>query len=172
MAKNVIDTIVSAIFFIGSIFLWFVADNFPVFEKYKEVDSDMWPKLVLGVIAFLALIILIQNVQSLLKCRKEHRPAEEQCGSREESRQVAKRIIIISLLAIAYFFGLRYMGFILSTILFLYITIFWIGIPGKRTKILYPLLFTTGLALVFIKFLELSLPRGAGIFRMFSELFY
>jgi len=172
MAKAIVDAVVAALLLIGSIALWFVADAFPKFARYQSVDSDMWPKFVLTGIAVLAAIVLFQNGRKVAAELQMKKRAAESGESPKRKTINWQKMLIISGLCIGYFYALFYLGFIVSTMFFLYITVNWIGIPSKKARLLYPPLFTIGLALIFVKFLELSLPQGVGIYRSLSLLFY
>lgn len=173
MIKQVIDLFFSLIVFTGSIYLWGVADRFPIFEKYKNVDSDFWPKIILTIIGILAIIIFYQNIRTLriqIRKRDEIRPKSQ--SSPASSRINQSKMILMGGLCIAYYWGLSLMGFIIATILFMWLAMVVIGGTKKATLILFPILFTGVLAGLFIKGLELSLPRGVGLFYQFSLLLY
>lgn len=174
MLRVILDTVFGISLLIGAIYLWFVADSFAKFEKYQNVDSDFWPKILLAVFVVLSVCLLFQNVRILIN--EFHKNREE--GSRKEiPSKTAEKVnwkmfTAMSLMCLLYFWGLQILGFIISTTIFLRISSSIIGVKGRIQKYLFPILFTSIVAILFVKVLNLSLPRGAGIFREFSLLFY
>ncbi len=170
MVKNVMEVIVATVMFLGSIFLWFVADQFPSFEKYANVDSDFWPKTVLVVIALTSLPILYQSIRKLISVKNSPEIQLEENIPKEKVN--VKRIILMASVTIAYLLGFRIIGFLIATIIFLVMSIWLLGVRKKKVLVLFPVLFTTGITLLFVKLLSLPLPRGVSIFREISLFFY
>ena len=170
MIKNIVDTVVAGLILLGSICLWLVADNFPTFEKYKNVDSDFWPKVVLLVIAAASIPVFYQSVRKLLANRNLHKEQTKEPIPQEEVD--VKRIIIMATISITYLLIFRTIGFLIATVLFLALSSWLLGIRKKIVLFSFPLLFTTGITLLFVKLLNLPLPRGISVFREFSLFFY
>jgi len=172
MAKRIVDVVFTVAVFVGSIYLWFVADRFPKFLKYQNVDSDFWPKIILVTMAILSLFILYENIVALRLQRREAKSTASRGDDQPVSLVQWKTIIWMGILCIAYYWGLSLFGFIIATMIFMWLAITVIGGARKWIAVVFPLIFTMGLALVFVKVLELSLPRGVWLFRDFSLLFY
>jgi hypothetical protein len=172
MARRIVDLVFTVAVFVGSIYLWFVADQFPKFLKYKNVDSDFWPKIILATMAILSLFILYENIVSLRLQRKEAKSTASHDDDQPVSRVQWKTVISMGVLCIVYYWGLSLLGFIIATMIFMWLAFAVIGGAKKWIAVVFPLIFTMGLALVFVKVLELSLPRGVWLFRDLSLLFY
>ncbi len=173
MLKQIVDLIFTLMVLIGSIFLWRVADLFPSFEKYKNVDSDFWPKIILATMGVLAVMILFENISALRLQAK--RKVKAPSGIQDDTTAPAvdrKKMALMGLICIAYYWGLSLCGFVLATIVFMWLAMAVIGGAKKITAIVYPVLFTGALAVIFVRFLELSLPRGVWLFHEFSLLLY
>lgn len=170
MLKAIFDALFSISLLSGSIYLWFVADAFPRFQKYRNVDSEFWPKILLIAIIILAVCLLFQNIAAL---KRQIRKKVQNSGVVEKKEDINwKMFFAMSLICLMYFWGLQLMGFIVSTVLFLFAATALIGINSRLTRFLFPFVFTFALAIMFVKILDLSLPRGVWLFREFSLLFY
>lgn len=173
MAKRIVDLLFTAMVLVGSIYLWRVADKFPVFAKYKNVDSGFWPKIILVTMAILSVLILYENVAALRLRYREKRESSSGCGQENPSSAVNwKKIVLMGMLSIAYCWGLSIFGFVIATIVFMWLAIAVIGGAKRITAIVFPIIFTGFLAVIFVKVLELSLPRGVWLFHKFSLLLY
>jgi len=173
MAKRIVDLLFTAMVFVGSIYLWLAADKFPVFAKYKNVDSDFWPKIILVCIGILSILILYENIAALRASFRGEREGPSGCDRETASSSVNwTKMILMGLLCIAYYWGLHFLGFFMATILFMWLAMAVIGGAKRVMAIVFPIVFTSVLAIVFVKLLELSLPRGMGIFHELSLFFY
>ena len=68
--------------------------------------------------------------------------------------------------------SLPWIGFILSTLLFILAFILALEEKRKLVLIISPPLITAVVILIFAKFIMMPLPKGVGIFAEFSRLFY
>jgi hypothetical protein len=173
MIRHIGDIAFSLLLCTGSIYLWFVADTFPRFAKYRYVDSNFWPKILLALTCALSLGLLIQNLFALRKYMAQNTGRDKSDPTPGRPGEVDWRMfILMSLLCLAYFAGLQILGFLISTILFLWFSIVLISTSNRWLKHLFPVIFTACIMVLFVKVLELSLPRGVWLFRDFSLLFY
>lgn len=173
MVKRIVDLLFTAAVFIGTVYLWLVADKFPTFAKYRNVDSAFWPKIILVFMGILCIVILYENIVALrLQRIKKQAAAPAGEGVAAANAVDWKKMIFMGVLCIAYYWGLSLMGFVLSTIVFMWLAMAVIGGAKKITAIVFPIVFTGLLVAVFVKVLELSLPRGIGIFHELSLLLY
>lgn len=173
MVKRIVDLLFTVVVLIGSVYLWRVADRFPVFAKYKNVDSDFWPKIILVTMGILSLLILYENIAALRLRDWEKRKALS--GDEKDDPASAvnwKKMALMVVLCIAYYWGLGIFGFVIATIVFMWLAMMIIGGAKRMTAIVFPVIFTGILAVIFVKVLELSLPRGIGVFHAFSLLLY
>jgi hypothetical protein len=78
----------------------------------------------------------------------------------------------MGVLVVLYFVAFDRIGFLLSTIAFLWVAA--LALPGGRlwTKLAFAPVFTVALTAMFSRVLGLPLPRGQGAFYQFSLMFY
>lgn len=171
MAKHVADIVIACVLFTGAVYLWFVADGFPRFARYRDIDSDFWPKALMVLIAGLALVLLVQSIQAL---RLELRGPQgtDDAGSGGAETLIWGRLVFAAALTIAYVLALRFVGFLLATVVFLAIAQNVVAYANLWVKIAFPFVFTGVMAFLFVKVMGLSLPRGVGVFYQFSLNFY
>lgn len=174
MGKRIVDLLFTAAVFVGTVYLWRVADRFPIFPKYKNVDSNFWPKIILASMGVLCILILAENITAIRRKRGETAGVASVCGERGTAPAAVDwwKMILMGALCVAYYWGLSIVGFVLATILFMWLAMAVIGGAKKVTAIVFPVVFTGVLAVTFVKLLELSLPRGVGIFHELSLLLY
>ncbi|MCL4439228.1 MAG: tripartite tricarboxylate transporter TctB family protein [Firmicutes bacterium] len=162
------DLIMSLVILVVAIALYLTTFTFPVFPQYRYVDSGFWPKIVLAVLIFLAIMLVIESVR-----KKRHLQVIGQGGVEKQEREGLVRMLGAGALLLVYIFiGLQYVGFVLSTLLF---TVAFMVLLGNRRPlplVLTPLLITGLSVAVFSRMLLVPLPRGVGIFYLFSFLFY
>lgn len=91
----------------------------------------------------------------------------------QESEEIARnRLLCLIVSCFIYAFAMNYLGFVFSTPFYLASILFLLGIRKARPLIFFPLGISAGLFLIFIKILNISLPRGSEPFLYFSRLFY
>ena len=167
MSKRAVDFVFALTLCVASVFLWFVADGFPGSPRYAQIDTDFWPKIVTGLMAVLTAIIALQNGVSLLRERDGGVADRLNLDWRGIGRMAAMGALVL-----AYFFAFGQVGFLLSTVVFLWIAA--LALPGGKlwAKLVFAPAFTIALTALFSRVLSLPLPRGVGPFYEFSLLFY
>jgi putative tricarboxylic transport membrane protein len=131
-----------------------------------------WPYIVLILMLVLAIMGVIKTFITSKKV------AGEQAVETSEAEEPEKRIFnipmsLVSILSIIlYAVGLYFLGFIISSILFLYLLTQVLGSKKQLFTILFSVIMTAFFVGLFSILLEVPLPRGIGIFRAFSILFY
>jgi putative tricarboxylic transport membrane protein len=168
------DSAFMAFIMLASIYLWLEVDTFPTFPRRGPVDSDFWPKIVLGTLAVLAALYLAQTLylKPFWKVRapKTTVPEEEVDTAARWAGTV--RLLGIAALTFAYFMGLQYLGFVPSTVVFLLLASLLLPLKRMATWLLFAPLFTAALKLFFTRALSLPLPRGTGVFYQLSLLLH
>ncbi|MDN5344864.1 MAG: putative tricarboxylic transport rane protein [Clostridia bacterium] len=148
--------------------LYLATLTFPDFPQYRAVDSDFWPKIVLAVLIFLAIMLVIESIR-----KQRQLQAASQSEEKQPEHAGLVRMLTAAALLLAYIFiGLQYVGFVLSTLLF---TVAFMALLGNRRPlplVLTPLLITGLSVAVFSRMLLVPLPRGVGIFYLLSLWFY
>lgn len=169
MNRIAIDGAFSLLLFAASVYLWFAADDFQKFARYAGIDSDFWPKILLAVVAFIALVQLVQQLLTYVATldARRSRPSGDAASVVNWSKLSGAAVLVV-----AYFVGLQTVGFMLATVIFLLLATRLIGYGNRRLALIYPFVFTGIVTLVFVKVLSMPLPRGAGVFETFSRMFY
>jgi len=135
-----------------------------------EIGSALWPLIALCAALGLSAVLLVQAVR---------RPAAAAVGgeasepdARDEARRRRKAVVASTACFFLYLVAISFLGFILATLFF--IPAFAFALGERRTKVLVaaPLILTTVMTAVFIKFLTIPFPKGVGVFAAFSRLFY
>ncbi len=150
-------------------FLFMLINAFGLHEirRFGEVGSGFWPLLVLSSATILSFVSLIK--EGRLKNVEEEEGLEKKEGYSRENRV---KVILSVLCLLFYITVMPFIGFILSTLLFIFPLIFVLGERRKWVLMLSPLLVTGLIVLVFGKLIGMPLPKGMGVFAAFSRLFY
>ena len=139
--------------------------------RFGEVGSGFWPLLSLGFATILSLVWLITNLR---KYSREKQEAEEKPAPENAAEAWSRRKKVGSSLVclFCYIVIIPWIGFLLSTMLFILTFILALDERRKTVLIISPLLITAAIIVVFAKFITIPLPKGVGIFAEFSRLFY
>ena len=162
--------LLSALYFLGSLSIL----TFDPFAK-GGLDSRSIPQMLSILVAGLSVIHIVSNVLKLQKAKREAVVSSEAVASSEAVVSGAKaafkfdrpqRLMLITVLLIcAYIFCFNWLGFILSSVLFLLMEIFLLTPAEKRRRwAVFTVGFSIGtpvlLYLLFTKVLSMYLPRG------------
>lgn len=131
-----------------------------------------WPTVILVLMLVLALMGVIKT---FITSKKTYAAQVSSMGELEESEVKFYSIpmSIVSIISIIlYSVGLYFLGFIISSILFLYLLSQVLGTKKKLSVMLFVVIITAVIVWLFSIVLKVPLPRGIGIFREFSFLFY
>jgi hypothetical protein len=152
-------------------FMFYEAAQLRGIGRFGEVGSGFWPMLSLGVSLLLSLCWLIVALGKFFRA-KERAVEELSPEAIAEARGRRKKVALSIVCILVYIIAMPWIGFILST--FLFIPAFAIALEERRklVLILSPLLLTAITVLVFAKFINIAFPKGEGIFAEFSRLFY
>ena len=118
------------------------------------------------------LILLSLGVLLLLTVRTMKDLRREKLNLRPILSSLKKPIVISSLILIGYVFFLDIGGYILSTLVFVFLVGKAIGYSKNMKLALFTCILTGLLVLVFGTFFSVPLPRGLGILREMSYLIY
>jgi uncharacterized membrane protein (DUF485 family) len=94
---------------------------------------------------------------------------EEQCAELKRQRTTVTLSVVCFL---AYMLLIPWIGFILSTLLFVPAFALGLGERRKSVLIISPVLLTVVIVAVFARFITIPFPKGVGVFAAFSRLFY
>lgn len=152
-------------------FMFYEAVQLHGVGRFGEVGSGFWPMLSLGVSVLLSLYWLIATLGKFFRSRKSGAEEPSPEGGAEAAGR-RKKVGLSILCILVYILVMPWIGFILST--FLFVPAFALALEERRkwVLILSPLLVTAITVLVFAKFVKIAFPKGEGIFAAFSRLFY
>jgi len=138
-----------------------------------HIGPNVWPNIVL---TFTLMLGVLQLIKTINEYRKNDRNTEQD-SNKEGSKKNEdiffrnKHWIILGTLAL-YIFLLPYTGFLISTII-LVCFFFWLfGMRKKLGIILLSLASDAFFIVLFAHILNITLPRGIGIFETLSFIFY
>lgn len=169
MSKRLIEAVFAAALFAGSVWFWLIANGFPNTPRYAQVDTDYWPKIIYGLLALVTGAITVQSVRTLLRERANAAGPEDESGP---DWAVIGRMAAMGLLVLVYYLAFARVGFLLSTLVFVWAAAFLM--PGGRpwVKVVFSPALTIGLTVIFAYLLGLPLPRGTGPFYELSLSIY
>lgn len=168
MYRRLLDTIFSAGLCLGAIWFWIIAEGFPDSTRYAQIDTDYWPKIIYGVLALLAAGITVSNIAGMVR-----RHASEDAGGASGTDWGAIfRMAAFGAMVLVYYFGFGSVGFVVSTLVFLWIAAFMLPSGKAWVKVVFSPILTAALTVIFAYLLELPLPRGSGPFYDLSLLIY
>ena len=152
-------------------FMFYEAVKLHGVGRFGEVGSGFWPMLSLGVSVLLSLGWLIATLGKFFRAKGEaleESSPEASADLRSRWKKVGLSIVCI----FGYILVMPWIGFILST--FLFVPLFALALDERRKLVLIisPFLVTAITILVFAKFIAIPFPKGVGIFVEFSRLFY
>jgi putative tricarboxylic transport membrane protein len=165
------EIILSAVCLAFFSFMFYEALELRGVGRYGEVGSGFWPLLSLGFATILSLVWLITNLQKYSRERQEtnEKPEPENAAETWNRR---KKVGLSLVCLLCYILMTPWIGFILSTVLFILAFVLALDERRKVVLIVSPPLITVVIILVFAKFITIPLPKGVGIFAEFSRLFY
>jgi len=156
-------------------FIFMLANSVKLQEikRFGEMGSGFWPILILSAAVILSAVLLISSVVRYLKAKRQASGEPPLSPEAAEGLKVRRKKIVLSvLLLLLYIFIMPWIGFGLSTLLYVPAFILVLGERRKLVLILSPLLVTVFVILIFSRFIAIPFPKGVGIFAAFSRLFY
>lgn len=164
MNKEMLRELVLGIFilvFTGTMF--YQTTLFVYNEKIASVGPDYWPQLILGGMLILSVMLLVDIYIRKGKLRgKEH----------EGPKPYPKNFWITVVIALLYSFGLNILGFPISTLLVLFSFLWVLGVKQIKALVFWSVSLTAVFIVLFPILMTVPMPRGTGIFRTISLLFY
>jgi hypothetical protein len=144
------------------IFLIFLSLFAYIESRSYPVDSRYFPQFIILIIALLGFATLIKELKSFFKRREVDRTGEGSDNGkiafwRMPSVQKVSMMIISSLI---YMVIMGYVGFFVTTTVYLPIMMLLLGIRKARTIVLSTGIVVVLIYLVFMKFLSVPFPEG------------
>lgn len=164
--------IMSLVILITAVFFFLDTLTFPTFEQYGLVDSSFWPQIILSLLIFCSAMLLLENYR---KWRTSKNQIQEQSQEQKEDydpKGLARMLGTGALLLFYIFIGLQYLGFLLGTLIFVAALMYLLGNRKPLVITLVSVITSSLFVVIFCRLMLIPLPRGAGIFRAISLLFY
>ena len=165
------DALPYAILFALAAYFWSVAGDIGYSERAGNLGPGFWPKLAIGLIG---LVSFLEIVRALLGRRGEARGiADVLEGQAEEEPADAERrpglLLAGAGLTLAYGIFIPFLGFPLATFLFLVAFMYVGGHRSHRAIWLSSAIGVFLFAVVFLKVVYVSLPRGVAPFDRITD---
>ena len=144
----------------------------------EGIGPGGWPTAVLSLMFILGGALLIR-VHKDEKKKSEAAELPSSCGSDKTEKQDVStencrphRHWVVAGVIFLYFFTMQYLGMMIVTPIFIIVMALVLGMRNWIAILMTALLSTAVFIALFANVLSLSLPRGMGIFRSFSSIFY
>jgi hypothetical protein len=142
-------------------------------RRFGEVGSGFWPILILSTATLLSIILL---VSTLIKYLNEKKKASVEASISKEAlvdlKSRRRKFALSVILLLIYVIIMPWIGFVLSTLIYVLAFILALEERRKYVLIISPVLVTALIVIIFAKFIVIPFPRGVGIFAAFSRLIY
>jgi putative tricarboxylic transport membrane protein len=168
------DEIVANVVFIA-FFIFMLINSLKLHEirRFGEVGSGFWPILILSTATLLSIILL---VSTLIKYLNEKKKASVEASISKEAlvdlKSRRRKFAFSVILLLIYVIIMPWIGFVLSTLIYVLAFILALEERRKYVLIISPVLVTALIVIIFAKFIVIPFPRGVGIFAAFSRLIY
>ncbi|MCP8616177.1 tripartite tricarboxylate transporter TctB family protein [Salirhabdus salicampi] len=117
---------------------------------YTLIDADVVPKFLGWLLVFLGILLFIS---------KDHETAEQKAQRNIPKKEVAVLLAVVAFIFL-YIFLLEIIGFVITTVLFLFFCSRFLGYQNMKANILVSVLFPITIYTLFTYLLQISLPQG------------
>lgn len=132
-----------------SAFLYFITFNFEVFEMDKySLGPAFFPRLICIILFLIALILLIFSIKN------------KNYSKIKNKNPNLKYSVITIIFFIVYVFLIEKLGYLTSTIIFMISIIFLLKSKSLLINIIFSVIFSSVIYLLFSKGFNVSLPEG------------
>jgi 4-amino-4-deoxy-L-arabinose transferase-like glycosyltransferase len=159
------EIIISAVVFLGSLYLYFESTKFQGHEVYGKLGPAYWPKFLLICMMVLSVLVAVDAFRE----RKKGDPGVKEALKFNSGKL---RFLLAIGFIVAYFILMKIFGFIALTPIFLLAFMYLLGEKKKIWMLIIAFGMTALIVWVFTKAMYVPLPRGVGIFLDFSHIFY
>ncbi|MGI6028287.1 MAG: tripartite tricarboxylate transporter TctB family protein [Candidatus Heteroscillospira sp.] len=166
--------VMSLVILLFGVVLFANSFGFPEIQGGSIQDAGAWPRIVAALLIFFTCLALYEDYKNW-KREKALPESERPDPTKAEGYDPKGRrrmLGAVTLMLLYMVFGLKYLGFIASSLVFIPLFMYLLGNRKPIVIILNTLAVTILCYLLFCKFMMIPLPRGMGIFRSFSLLFY
>jgi hypothetical protein len=153
--------------------LFFLAMSFQIENRSGDlIAPGSWPAALMFIMLVLSIVLLIKTFSSKRIEMKTANEQAEDLANDEDALVYPKRFFYLLGALIGYTLLLEYVGFIIDTVVFIFVLSLIFGVKNWTRGLLTGLLATAGAVVLFPILLNTPFPRGVGIFSTFSLLFY
>jgi hypothetical protein len=152
----------------------FMAMTFTISDPVSrgDIGPKAWPRLLAGLMIVLSIFNIIITIKNSNKNNVEGSQQENKDES-EDNVLVYPQNLWISLLSLSiYAFAINYLGFVVSTSLFVITNMYIMGLKNKKNLVIISVFIVAMLVIIFPILLRVPLPRGISIFNDISRIFY
>ena len=148
MSKKYIDIVLSIFFIILAVLLYHSTATFPKSALFTTAVYIKFLAYLLGIASFVQLFIAFKSDASI-----------KVIFARDP-----KKFFILILSLIVYVWIMRYLGFIISTLIFLPVTMRYMGYNKFMKSIIISVCITFFVYILFVKLFEIQLPEATILF--------
>lgn len=161
------ELLFSTLIFLASLVLYWVAGSFgkSTVLQGAQMGPSFWPRILLGALILLTGIVTVGTIKKMIREK-----AWNESLLRMDAANI--RFFIAIGLGVAYLTLLPLVGFIAITPFFMIAFMLLLGEKSKVWIIGVSIGMTAVIVIMFTKAMYVPLPRGTGLFREFSLLFY
>lgn len=155
------ELVVDIVFLAVSVFLFGTTYTFRVANIESGGGPAFWPRILLGIIIVLEIVLIVLTYRKFKKgeLKKEKDP-----------EVINPQNLYIGIGAMAlYILLINYLGFLISTILFMFAMMHFLQVKLRR-NIIVSLVGSYIIAYVFVGLLMVPLPQGISVFGMLSSV--
>lgn len=168
MNQNITLSITTIIF---SIFFLVMSLQLPPAKTNGQIGPGDWPTWILVLMLILSIILLGRSILQKKKISTVNEIEEEKIsGDGQEGENHRKHWYVVAILCL-YLLMLPFLGFFVSTVIFIVVLTWFFGMKKWRNIILTAFLGGIIFTYVFVTALNLPLPRGKAIFHGISLFF-
>lgn len=167
LAKVLASMVPELVLIVVAVVLFAIASDFRSSPRPGQLGPDFWPQMLCVGIGIVALVRLVRK---FLWRKRAAGPVAAVEG--EDANLKLQTVALATALVVAYVLGIIFLGYLLSTALFL-IAFVYLG-RQRKWRIVVPLGMLSSVVFVYIftKLAYLSLPTGVGVFDQFSVAVY
>ena len=155
----------SILIFLISAGLYLVTGSFKGHELYGKLGPAYWPRFIIYCLLVLSAMVFLKTFYQL---RKQQAWSDPLIKIDEGKLRIFATIVLIA----SYLSILNIFGFIITTPFFLIILMRLLGEKINGWSLCISVAMTSIIVFLFTKAMYVPIPRGTGIFRKFTILFY
>lgn len=142
-----------------------------MFWECTKTKHVLWPTSVLLVILIFSIILIMQGLLNLRRYKRKIKKDEVLQNYEEEKIKWSKFILMVGI-HFFYYISLHWLGFIVTTPIYIFIVMLVLGERNKKKITIISLFASLFFIFLFIYLLEISPPRGISFMRNLNSFFY